>query len=85
MASGTPLLCSNSTAMPEIAGDAAQYFDPFNREELVSGLRRFAADDQLKTQLREKGFERVKAFSWEATAENTVAVYRDVIGKTSKH
>ncbi len=84
MASGTPLLCSNSTAMPEIARDAAQYFDPNNREELVSWLRRFAADDQLKMQLRKKGFERVKAFSWDATAENTVAIYRDVIGKTAR-
>jgi glycosyltransferase involved in cell wall biosynthesis len=84
MACGTPLLCSNSTAMPEIAQDAAQYFDPHIREELVSGLRRFAGDTQLKTQLRQKGFERVKAFSWDATAENTMAIYRDVISKASK-
>jgi glycosyltransferase involved in cell wall biosynthesis len=81
MACGAPLLCSNSTAMPEIAGDAAQYFDPENHKELVLGLKRFATDNQLKTQLRDKGFERVKVFSWDATAEQTVAIYRDVIGK----
>ncbi len=75
MACGTPLLCSNSTAMPEIAGDAAQYFDPENRDELVSGIRRFAVDVELKAQLREKGFARVKAFSWDETAAQTVAIY----------
>jgi len=81
MACGTPLLCSNSTAMPEIARDAAQYFDPENREELVSWLQRFARDGQLKAQLRDKGFERVKAFSWAATAEQTVAIYRSLLDK----
>jgi glycosyltransferase involved in cell wall biosynthesis len=70
--------------MPEIARDAAQYFDPDNRDELVSWLRRFAADTQLKTQLRQKGFDRVKAFSWDTTAEETVAIYRDVISKRSE-
>jgi glycosyltransferase involved in cell wall biosynthesis len=83
MACGTPLLCSNSTAMPEIAQDAAQYFDPENQDELVSWLKRFATDNQLKSQLREKGFERVKAFSWDATAEQTVAIYRDLMNKQS--
>jgi hypothetical protein len=89
MASGTPLLCSNRGAMPEIARDAAQYFDPDKRAELVSWLQRFAADSQLKTQLRDKGFERVKAFSWEATAEQTVAIYRALLdkqpNKSSRH
>ncbi len=81
MACGTPLLCSNRTAMPEIACGAAQYFDPENRDELVSWLQRFAADSQLKARLRHEGFERVKAFSWDATAEQTVAIYRDLLCK----
>ncbi|MGA8428594.1 MAG: glycosyltransferase family 1 protein [Candidatus Sulfotelmatobacter sp.] len=84
MACGTPLLCSNSTAMPEIAQDAAQYFDPKNRDELVAGLRRFAADTQLKAQLRAKGFERVKAFSWTTTAAETMAIYRELLARKSR-
>jgi glycosyltransferase involved in cell wall biosynthesis len=84
MASGTPLLCSNRSAMPEIARDAAEYFDPDNREELVLWLQRFAADGHLKSQLRDKGFERVKAFSWAATAEQTVAIYRSLAEKQSE-
>lgn len=84
MASGTPLLCSNRTAIPEIARDAAQYFDPDNREELISGLQRFAVDRELKAQLRDKGFERVKSFSWDETAERTVAIYRSLLEKHSQ-
>jgi glycosyltransferase involved in cell wall biosynthesis len=84
MACGTPLLCSNRTAIPEIARDAAQYFDPDNRDELVYWLQRFAADGQLKAQLRDKGFQRVKSFSWDETAELTVAIYRSLLAKNSQ-
>ncbi len=84
MASGTPLLCSNRRAMPEIAGDAALFFDPDNREELVQLLRRFAVDADVKNQLRSRGLERVKAFSWRETAEQTVAIYRSLIGRNGR-
>jgi glycosyltransferase involved in cell wall biosynthesis len=84
MACGTPLLCSNRSAMPEIAGDAAQYFDPENRDELIFWLRRFVTDDPLKSQLRDKAFQRVKTFSWEATAEQTVAIYHSLLDTQSK-
>jgi glycosyltransferase involved in cell wall biosynthesis len=84
MACGAPLLCSNRNALPEIAGDAAQYFDPENPDELVRWLQRFASDSELKARLRDKGFERVKAFSWDTTAEQTVAIYRGVLGKQSQ-
>lgn len=84
MACGTPLLCSNRTAMPEIARNAAQYFDPDNQTELVSWLRRFASDDQLKAQLRAKGFEQVKMYSWDTTAEQTMAIYRSVLNGRAK-
>jgi glycosyltransferase involved in cell wall biosynthesis len=79
MASGTPLLCSNRAAMPEIAGDAAVFFDPDDREELVRRLRRFAVDAELKNDLRSRGLERVKAFSWHEAAEQTVAIYRSLV------
>jgi glycosyltransferase involved in cell wall biosynthesis len=85
MASGTPLLCSNRRAMPEIAGDAALFFDPDDRAELVRLLRRFAADADLKSQLRSRGLERVKVFSWRETAEQTVAIYRGLIGRNGRN
>jgi len=85
MASGTPLLCSNRTAMPEIAGDAAVFFDPDNREELVRLLRRFVVDADLKSQLRSRGLERVKAFSWHEAADQTVAIYRSLISRNGRN
>jgi glycosyltransferase involved in cell wall biosynthesis len=85
MASGTPLLCSNRSAMPEIAGDAALFFDPDNREELVQLLRRFAVDTDLKNRLRSRGLERAKAFSWSETAEQTVAIYRSLVGRNGRN
>jgi len=85
MASGTPLLCSNRRAMPEIAADAALFFDPDDRAGLVRLLRRFAVDTDLKNQLRSRGLERVKAFSWRETAEQTVAIYRSLIGRNGRN
>jgi glycosyltransferase involved in cell wall biosynthesis len=85
MASGTPLLCSNRSAMPEIAGDAAVFFDPDNREELVRLLRRFVVDADLKSQLRSRGLERVKAFSWREAADQTVAIYRSLINRNGRN
>jgi hypothetical protein len=85
MASGTPLLCSNRRAMPEIAGDAAMFFDPDDRAELVRLLRCFAVDADLKSQLRSRGLERVKVFSWRETAEQTVAIYRSLIGRNRRN
>lgn len=85
MASGTPLLCSNRRAMPEIAGDAALFFDPYDRAELVRLLRRFAVDADLRNQLRSRGLERVKAFSWRGTAEQTVAIYRSLICRNGRN
>jgi glycosyltransferase involved in cell wall biosynthesis len=83
MACGTPLLCSNRTALPEIAGDAAVYFDPEQPEELADQLRRLAGDAGLKNQLRQRGFERVKAFTWRETAKQTMAVYRRVVSRAA--
>jgi glycosyltransferase involved in cell wall biosynthesis len=83
MACGAPVLCSNRTALPEIAGDAAEYFDPENRGEFVRRLQIFAADSKLKARLRQKGFKRAREFSWDETAEQTVAVYRAVLGRQS--
>ncbi len=85
MASGTPLLCSNRSAMPEIAGDAALFFDPDNREELMRLLRRFAVDTDMKNQLRSRGLKRAKAFSWRETAEQTVAIYRSLAGRNGRN
>jgi len=75
MASGCPVLTSRVSSLPEIAGDAALLVEPTSIEEIADGLTRLWTDDALCTRLARRGIERAKAFSWERTAAETVAVY----------
>lgn len=84
MASGTPILASNRTAIPEITDGAALLFDPEDIGALSKLMEKVARDSALKKELRARGFRRVKAFSWQNTAEETLRVYRDVLAKTAK-
>lgn len=74
MKTGCPIICSNSTSIPEVAGDAALYFDPDDDQKLASLMEELLSSPQLKLELIEKGFERAKLFSWEKTAQETLAV-----------
>jgi len=76
---GCPTLLSNSSSLPEIGGDAALYFDPFDSASLTDALERIISDNTLRTQLILKGYERSKLFSWEKTAKATKNVYQHVI------
>jgi glycosyltransferase involved in cell wall biosynthesis len=78
MASGTPILSSSRGALPEVAGGAAAFFDPTDVPGLASLLDRISCDEVLKARLRTMGAERVRDFSWERTAEATLAIYREV-------
>jgi glycosyltransferase involved in cell wall biosynthesis len=68
MTAGAPVIASGTTSLPEVASDAAIFFDPDSAEELAQALRRVLTDDKLRTQLRRKGLERNKDFSWHTTA-----------------
>jgi glycosyltransferase involved in cell wall biosynthesis len=78
MACGTPVVTSNVTALPEVAGDAAELVDPTRVEDIAHGLHKVLADSRLREIMRSRGYERVKNFSWEATARKTLDVYRTV-------
>jgi glycosyltransferase involved in cell wall biosynthesis len=69
MACGTPVIVSNTTSLPEVAGDAAIYIDPYNIESITHAIEKIIDDASLRTDLNKKGLERVKLFSWEKTAE----------------
>ncbi len=71
---GIPVLTSTISSMPEVAGDAAIYFDPHSKESMAAALWTIASDAQLYTQLVERGTERLKKFSWERCAKETHAV-----------
>lgn len=77
MACGTPVLTSNRTSLPEVAGEAALLVDPESPEEVAEGIRRILTDSSLRLSLRNKGLARAKEFNWETTARLTHAVYRD--------
>jgi glycosyltransferase involved in cell wall biosynthesis len=79
MASGVPVVISNRASLPELAGDAALMVEPEDETALAEALWRLIADNQLRTDLSARGFERIKAFSWQATAQATVALYRRVL------
>jgi glycosyltransferase involved in cell wall biosynthesis len=65
---GCPVLCSNTTSLPEVAGDAALLADPQNREAIVRSMAALADDDGLRASLIAKGRERFKAYSWDRSA-----------------
>jgi len=77
--SGCPVLLSNASCFPEIAEDAAAYFDPYSVEDMRQAIEKVLLDDSLQSVLVEKGYERVKYFSWEKTAKQTYDLYCKVL------
>jgi glycosyltransferase involved in cell wall biosynthesis len=75
MARGVPVACSNSSSLPEVAGDAALLFDPHRESEIAEAMRRLLAEPELRGRLRALGRERAKLFSWERAARLTLESY----------
>ena len=80
MACGTPVVCSRAASLPEVAGDAAEYFEPSSVEDLAMAIERILRSSQFQTTLRSKGLERAKLFSWEEFARRHCEVYRQALG-----
>jgi len=74
-----PLLCSNTTSLPEIAGDAALYFNPEDAADIAGTIIKFYADPSIRNELIEKGRQRLQLFSWKKTAEETTALYKNLL------
>jgi glycosyltransferase involved in cell wall biosynthesis len=82
MACGAPAIISDRGSLPEIAGGAALEIDPDDPAELADTIERVLCDAALRHELRRKGLDRVKEFSWERCARETLAVYHHVLGET---
>jgi glycosyltransferase involved in cell wall biosynthesis len=78
MIAGVPVTVANNTTMPEIAGDAAETFDPYDVDDMSRSMERILTDRALRETLVARGSERVKLYSWRAAAEGTLAVCRSV-------
>ena len=76
MACGAPITCSNTAAMPEIAKDAALYFNPAEPEDIARKIIQLTDDKVLLTSLSQKSLARAELFSWEVTAEKTIKVIK---------
>jgi alpha-1,3-rhamnosyl/mannosyltransferase len=80
LASGTPVLCSNATSLPEVAGSAAWLLPPHDPVAWSAALVKLADDDELRSDLALRGPEQARRFSWRRCAEETANVYRGVLG-----
>jgi O-antigen biosynthesis alpha-1,2-mannosyltransferase len=80
MARGVPVLTSNVSAMPEVAGDAAWLVDPTDAGSIAQGLLRLTNDDTLRRELIDKGLKRSGEFSWEKAVGETWNVYQELLG-----
>ena len=78
MACGVPIVCSNVSSLPEVAGDAAVLVDPLDVGRMAAAMERVLSDEELRAELRERGFEQVGRFSWEKCARETLAVLESV-------
>jgi glycosyltransferase involved in cell wall biosynthesis len=79
MASGTPVVTSNLSSLPEVAGDAAMLVDPYDPEAIADGIYRVLTDDTLRHSMRAKGIERARQFSWEQSVRRVHDIYQKVL------
>ncbi|OGP55714.1 MAG: hypothetical protein A2Y65_03110 [Deltaproteobacteria bacterium RBG_13_52_11] len=78
-ACGVPLICSNATSLPEVAGDAAYMVDAKDPEQIAAAILDVVKNPQLRNMLVKRGLERVKQFTWEKCAKNTHNIYKQVL------
>jgi len=76
MACGTPVITSNLSSLPEVAGDAAILVDPYNQAEITSAMQQIVTDRNARTQMRSAGLSRASQFSWTKTGQATSEILR---------
>lgn len=78
MACGIPVVSSNTSSLPEIAGDAAIFVNPYSTEEIAQAMQEVLRDEKLRQKLIQKGLARARLFVWEKTSRETLHVYEEV-------
>ena len=81
MATGVPVLTSNVSSLPEVAGDAALLVDPMSTTEITAGMERLLTSPSLREELVAKGRTRVKRFTWDRSAQETWRYFERVCGQ----
>ena len=79
MASGTPVITSNLSSLPEVVGDAALLIDPYDASAIADAMRRVLLDSDLREDLRQRGLRRVSEFSWDRSVRRVREIYEEVL------
>ncbi len=79
MVHGCPVASSNATCLPEVYGDAAEYFNPEDYEFMAEAIDKVVSDKQLQKKLVERGYKQAKKFSWRTMSKETLAVYESIL------
>jgi glycosyltransferase involved in cell wall biosynthesis len=80
MSSGTPVICSKSTSLPEVVGDAAMGVSPDNVFDIARGIREVLLSDGLRQEMVERGYVQAARFTWEEAARQVAGIYASVAG-----
>lgn len=81
MSHGIPVVTAGTSSMPEVAGEAAVLVDPYDLEAITDALQRTITDTALRDALITRGYEQVKKFSWQQSAEKLLQIYDDVLAQ----
>jgi len=81
MSCGVPVVVSNRSSIPEVVGDAGLYFDPSSQDECVKQLIAVTTDEDLRQELRHRGLQRAKLFSWRRAVEQIFQIYQGLESK----
>ena len=79
MACGTPVLTSNVSSLPEVAGDAAPMVDPYDIEAIADGLKNLLESKTERQRLTQAGLRQAKNFTWEGAAQHLLQIYQNVL------
>ena len=78
MALGCPVICSNTSSIPEVVGDAGEYFDPMESESIRVAVEKVLQSSERRDELIQKGHSKCKEYSWDRCASETVEIYRGI-------
>jgi glycosyltransferase involved in cell wall biosynthesis len=81
---GAPVIAANTTALKEVAGDAALLVDPMDEQKIATGLAQLCGDEHLRRDLRERGIRHTQQYTWDRAAQQTIAVYQLTAGAMSR-
>ena len=81
MSMGCPVVCSNTSSLPEVVGDAAETFDPHDVEQMRLAIEQVVGSPTLAGMLVERGRERAKRFSWQNCADQTLSIYQQALSR----